>query len=446
MLFPMNPSELSVAALGRAYRAGDLKPTEVTEHYLDKLAPGAVYRTVTAERARAQARRAEGLLGRGLALGPLQGVPIALKDLIATTGEVTAAGSKILADSPPASEDAPVAARLDAAGAVFLGKTTMTELAFSGIGINPHFGTPGCSLDKARVPGGSSSGSAVAVADGLAPVAIGSDTGGSVRIPAAFNGLVGLKTTNGHIPTDGCTPLSTTLDTIGPLTRTVEDAWTVWLALAAKPYRDFAPQLPDRLKLIAPTNLVLDEADPEVLSAFTATCERLTAQGHTLEHQSIPELDTVRELYARYGSFASHESLALYEDLLDTRGREVDPRVRERILEFRGRPATDYLRLVYAQRDLLRAFWQRYRSYDAILAPTVPILPPLIEDLAEDKAYFRANRLCLRNTSLFNVLGGPAVSVPCGVTAGGLSVGLMIATAPRCEALALGVAALVESG
>ena len=202
-------TQFTIAQLSNAYQKKELSPTEVTKAYLNKLEPAdtpSIYRLVTEARALSQAKQAEQRFMKGMFLGPLQGVPIALKDLLDTEGDVTAAGSKVLAENAPATEDSPVAARLDAAGAVFLGKTNMTELAFSGLGINPHFGTPGNALDESRIPGGSSSGSGVAVAKGLACAAIGSDTGGSVRIPSSFNGIVGLKTTNGVIPKDHVVP------------------------------------------------------------------------------------------------------------------------------------------------------------------------------------------------------------------------------------------------
>lgn len=438
-----NPRELTLGELCRAYREASLTPGEVTEAYLAQLQPGSVYRVVTAQRARQQAEAATRHFEHGLDLGPLQGIPIALKDLIDTRGEVTAAGSRVLAESAPAAEDAPAAARLDAAGAVFLGKTTMTELAYSGLGLNPHFGTPGNALDPSRIPGGSSSGSAVAVASRLACAAVGSDTGGSVRIPASFNGIVGLKTTNGTLPLDGCTPLSPTLDTLGPLARNAEDAWLLYLALSARPYQPLEP-LESPLTLLVPENVVLEGAEPEVEAAFEACCRKLEQDGHRLEHRAVPELEAILGLYGRHGTFASHESLALYEEMLETRGQEIDPRVARRILEYRGRPATDYLRLVYAQRRMVPAFWQDYRRYDALLAPTVAILPPPVAALQEDDAYVQTNALVLRNTMLFNFLSGPAASVPCGRTAEGLSVGLMIATAPHQEELALGIAALLE--
>lgn len=435
-----DPTALSLSELARAYRAGALSPVEATEAYLAKLAPGDIYRIITAERARKQARAAEQALARGIDSGPLQGVPIALKDLIDTEGDVTAAGSKVKLSDPPAASDAPVAARLDAAGAVFLGKTTMTELAYSGLGLNPHFGTPPNIFEPERIPGGSSSGSAAAVAHRLACAAIGSDTGGSVRIPAAFNGLVGLKTTNGALPTAGVTPLSITLDTIGPIARTVEDAYHLWRALAAKPARPFKPHLPERLRLLVPTTVVLEQLEPEVAHAFEATCQALAKLGHVLCYQPLPSLSEILALYRRYGSFAGHEALALYEALLDAHGDAVDPRVASRILEQRGRLATDYLRLVLAQRAMVSEFWERYRDYQALLLPTVAILPPLRESLASDAAYFAANALCLRNTMLFNFLAGPALSLP---APSDRRVGVMVATAPHTEGLALAIGQLI---
>ncbi len=439
----MNPTSLSLTELAIAYREKSLGPLEVTQSYLEKLQAGEVYRVLTPERALRQAKHAEKLFDKGIDLGALQGIPIALKDLIDTAGEVTAAGSKVLAEGQAATDDAPVAARLDAAGAVFLGKTNMTELAFSGLGINPHFGTPGCALDASRVPGGSSSGSGVAVALGLACAAIGSDTGGSVRIPASFNGLVGLKTTNGLIPTDGCVALSTTLDTIGPMTRTIDDAWQVFLALAAKPFEPL--QKSDRkLRLLVPITIVLDNLDAEVATAFENTCQSLEKQGHHLIRQAVPEFQRISELYAKYGTFASHESLALYEEMLESRFADIDPRVAQRILQFKGRSSTDYLRLGYERQTLVRAFWEHYASFDAILAPTVAILPPKIEHLSTDLRYFTANNQVLQNTMPFNFLAGPAVSVPCATTSQGLSIGLMIAAAPYEEKRVLEIAKMLN--
>jgi len=443
-----DPTSLTVLGLASAYRSGELEPVAVTEAYLAAAADPRgrfVYRTLCPERALAQARRARQLFEAGVDTGPLQGIPIAVKDLIAMEGEVSAAGSAVLLEGDPAAEDAPVVARLDAVGAVFLGRTNMTELAFSGIGINPHFGTPGCARDPARIPGGSSSGSGVAVAAGLAAAALGSDTGGSVRIPASVNGIVGLKTTDGRIPTEGAVPLSTTLDTLGPLARDVDDAWALFLAMAAEPYRALAAA-PDRLTVVAPTTLLHDELEPEVLAVFERALERLEAAGVDVRVMELPVLADIPAMYRTYGSFGGHEAFALYEEVLRDRGSEMDPRVVARILEVADRPSADYIRLGYARLDARRRFWPELTGVDAVLAPTLPILPPRIDALADDAAYFRANRLVLRNTTVFNVLGCPAASVPGGDTPDGLSVGVMIATRPGEEELALAVGRLVAAG
>jgi len=432
---------MTIVALARAYRNKTLSPVEVTKEYLAKINPGNIYRVVSEERALAQAKKAEKLFSKNTVLGPLQGVPIALKDLIDTRDEVTAAGSKVLAKGAKAKQDAPVAARLDAAGAVFLGKTNMTELAFSGLGINPHFGTPGNALNEELIPGGSSSGSAVAVAKDLAVAAIGSDTGGSVRIPSAFNAIVGLKTTNGLIPTDGVVPLSTTLDTIGPMTKTVEDAWHLYRTLAAKAVKEFDYRAKN-YKLLVPSNVVFDSADTLVIESFDKAIKLFSKAGHKIEYKNIAEFDEILSLYRQYGSFAAHESLAIYENMLTTDGENVDPRVSTRILQFKNRTASEYLRLSYKRKEILNEFWQKYRSYNAILSPTVAILPPKTEALeSSDEAYFRANGLILRNTLLFNFLGGPALSVPIEK---GSPVGLMIAAAPFQERAVLSVAKFYE--
>lgn len=435
----MNLTTLTLTELAQAYRTKTLRPTEVTEVFLNNLQIGDIYLKVLAQRARAQAKNAESLFDKGVDQGALQGIPVALKDLLNTKGDVTSSGSKVLSENKPATEDAALVKHLDKAGAVFLGKTNMTELAFSGIGMNPHFGTPGCALDKIRIPGGSSSGSAVAVAEGLACAAIGSDTGGSVRIPASFNGLVGLKTTNGDISTKGCIPLSTTLDTLGPITKTIDDAWLLYLAMKGQSFEKLEPPK-HTLNFLIPTTLVLNDMDNDVATAFEATCKRLEQQGHHLSRHAVPEFQTIFDLYGQYGSFASHESLALYEEMLEQRGDEVDPRVGKRILMLKGRLSTDYLKLVYTQRQLIKDFWHTYKDFDAILCPTVPILPPTIASLKDDAAYFKANNLVLRNTSLFNFLAGPSLSVPCGATHKGLSVGLMISAAPLREKRVLEVA------
>ena len=436
---------LTLSELASAYRTGEFTAVQATQAYLERLEPSPIYRLVTEERALAQAKRADEAFSRGEDNGPLQGIPIALKDLMDTEGEVTAAGSTVLAKNPPAAQDCPAAARLDEVGAVFLGKTNMTEFAFSGLGLNPHYGTPGNALDASRIPGGSSSGSAVAVAKGLAVAAIGSDTGGSVRIPAAFNGLVGLKTTDGAVPTEGCVPLSTTLDTLGPITKTVEDAWHVWRVLMGQPAAAFVPREVAGLRFLAPTTVLQEDVDAEVKEAFEQVCKGLESLGATVEQRELPLLNEIGAARARYGSFAGLESLALYEDLIEREGDAIDHRVTSRILKQRGKMATDYIRLTYERKRIQSAFWDACAPFDAVLAPTVAMLPPKIDDLVDDARYFEANSRVLRNTSAFNFLGTPAVSVPCGASSEGLSVGLMIAARPHEEHLALSVARAVEA-
>lgn len=441
-------TSLTAAELARRYRDGSLDPVTVTEAYLAAIEAhpeGAkVYRVVTAQRALKQARAAKRRFEEGLHVSPMQGVPIAIKDLIGTAGDVTAAGSKVLAERPAEAEDAPVAARLDAAGAVFLGKTNMTELAYSGIGANPHYGTPGCALDPSRIPGGSSSGSGVAVAARLAAVAVGSDTGGSVRIPAAVNGIVGLKVTDGRIPTDGCAALSTTLDTIGPLARTAEDAWALYLALTAEPHRPLA-SAPRRLTFLAPTTLLADDLDDATRSGLEEGLARLVDLGHEVRREPLPILLEAPAAYARYGSFASHEVWALYKELFEGRRDDFDPHVADRVYLYAGKPSSDYIRLCYARADLRRRFWPSLAGVDALIGPTIPHVPVEIAAvLSDDETYHRENNRILRNTAPFNVLGSPAVSVPVATTGSGLSIGMMIVTRPQEEELALSVARALE--
>jgi len=442
-------TSLTLTELARRYRDGSLDPVTVAEAYLAAIEAHpegrTVYRVISEQRAMAQARAAKRRLSDGLDGGPLLGVPIAIKDLVGTAGDVSAAGSKVFAERAPESEDSPVAARLDAVGAVFLGKTNMTELAYSGIGMNPHYGTPGCALDPRRIPGGSSSGSGVAVAAGLAAAAVGSDTGGSVRIPAAVNGIVGLKVTDGRVPTDGCVALSTTLDTLGPLARTAEDAWALYLAMIAEPPRPLGP-LQQKLTFLAPTTLLTDDLDAATARGYEEGLTLLEELGHEVRRAPLPVLLEAPAAYERYGSYASHEVWALYQDEFESRGADFDPRVLQRVLRFKGRPSSDYVRLGYARAGFQRRFWQELTGVDAVVGPTVPHVPvETATILSDDEAYHRENNLILRNTAPFNFLGSPAVSVPVATAPGGLSIGLMVVTRPQEEELALRAARALEA-
>ncbi len=439
---PDDPTRATLTDLAAAYRRGDVRPSEVTDACLARVEPGPVWRTATADRARAAARAADRAFAAGVDLGPLQGIPLAVKDLFDMAGEVSAAGSAArLARGETAAVDAPVVARLDAAGAVLLGRTHMPELAFSGLGLNPHVGTPDRVGGPGEVPGGSSTGSAVAVARGEAVAALGSDTGGSVRIPAAFQGLVGLKTTDGALPNDGVVPLSTTLDTVGPIARSLEDAWAVWRALAARPPRPM-PRTSAPLRLAAPPTVLREGLDAAVAAAFDAALAAVRSAGHAVDATPIPTLADLHALYPRYGSFAAHEAWAIHRDLLETGRPPVDRRIAARIRAAEGRPSSDYVRL-HRERDALRAaLWRDLQETDALIAPTVAVRPPPLAPLErDDDAYVAANGAVLRNTTLVNLGGGPAVTLPLDGPAG---IGLMVATAPGREGHALAVAAAVR--
>jgi len=441
---PTDPTRLTLMALATHYREGELDPADVAEAFLARCTEGDVLRLVTARRARLQAAAARRRWQRGAMLGPLDGAPIAIKDLLDTEGDVTGAGSAALFDGPPAAADAPVVARLEAAGALFVGKSTMTELAFSGLGMNPHTGTPGNHFDPTRVPGGSSSGSAVAVARGWAVAAVGSDTGGSVRIPASFQGLVGLKTTDGALPTDGAFALSTTLDTLGPIARDAADAWALWRAMAAATVAPLAAA-PGRGRFWAPPTVWGEDVDAGVRRRFEAAVAALRGAGHEVVEAPLPELAALDALFPRYGSFAAHEAWALYEDLVDRHGGRMDRRVVARIRSAATRPSSDYLRLRAARDRLRGAVWAQALNFDALLAPTVAGSPPPIAPLeADDAAYLAANARVLRHTTIVNLLGAPAATVPVGLDEAGLPVGLMIVTPPGEDGAALAWAGAVE--
>lgn len=435
-------SKHTIASLAAAYRAGTANPVDVTEEYLARIEAynEPVYRTVNASRARTQARAARELFAAGVDLGPLQGIPLAVKDNLDTIGDITAAGSRVLLEEgTPASTDSEAVAHVVRQGAVLLGKTNMTELAFSGIGMNPHFGTPGSAVDPSRIPGGSSAGSGVAVGADLAVAAFGTDTGGSVRIPAACNHVVGHKITDGSVSNRGGVALSPTLDTVGPIARTVRDAWTLYLAMAGR--ADEPLGVAHRpVSFLVPDNVVLDELDEDVRKAFVNGVEMLTELGHSVQYANVPVLDEIHPAMQTYGSFAAHEVFTLREREFAERSDDIDPRVAERAEAAAQRSARDYLKLVYAREAFQEEFWPTLDGVDAVLAPTLPIIPPTIDSLASDEAYHRANGLVLRNTTLFNVLASPATAVPLAIPL----TSMMIVTRPHADKLALQIAQLFE--
>jgi len=405
-----------------------------------------VFTALHDEAALVAARRADALAAQGSpqnALPVLAGLPVTVKDLFDEDGVVTTAGSRLLRDAPPASADAPAVARLRAAGAAIVGRTNMSEFAFSGVGINPHFGTPRNPADErvARIPGGSSSGAAVSVALGLAVAGLGSDTGGSIRIPAALNGLVGFKCTQSRVPLDGAFPLSTTLDTVCSMSRSVADCLLVDGVLAGKPLAVPA-MLPRGLRLLVPKTLMLDALDATVAAAFGRALARLSAAGATIVERALPELAEIADINAP-GGFSATEAWATHREAMATRRAEFDPRVAARIALGEGVLAADYLRMHARRRAWIGRVERALAGFDALVAPTVPMVAPEIAPLlgpASDELFFKTNGLLLRNTFAINFLDGCAFSLPMQ-QAGELPTGLMLA-APGGHDAALAAAAL----
>lgn len=413
---------------------------------LDDAGEGArAFTLVDAASARGQARAMDALRAVGAEPSPLAGIPISIKDLFDVAGQVTRAGSVVLADSEPASRDAVVVARLRQAGLVIIGRTNMSEFAFSGVGINPHYGTPAAAWDRTarRVPGGSSSGAAISVVDGMAHAAVGTDTGGSCRIPAAFAGLVGYKPTASLVPLDGAIPLSTSLDSIGPIARTVDCCARMTSIMAAAPGLDGAGADLRGKRLAVPVNLVMDGVDDVVSSTFERALETLSRAGVIVERRTIPALDRIPSINA-LGGFPAAESYAWHRGLLDRDAARYDQRVRTRIERGKGQSAADYIALLGARAALIEEVAADLADFDAIAMPTVPVVPPLIDDLAADDAFTRVNLLLLRNSTVVNLLDGCAISLPVHAQ-GEAPVGLMLAMSHGRDAQLFRLARSVEA-
>ena len=379
---------------------------------------------------------------------PLAGLPVSVKDLFDVRGQVTAAGSTVLADAPPAAADSAAVARLRAAGASLVGRTNMTEFAFSGVGVNPHHGTPANPADAEtpRIPGGSSSGAAVSVATGAAFIGLGSDTGGSIRIPAALCGIVGFKNTARLTPLEGALPLSTTLDTVCAMTRSVRDAVLAHEVLAARTVQLSNKPLSARRFAVART-LMLDGLDLPVAQAFESSLRALRDAGARIEEIA---LDEIRDLGAiqSTGGFTAAESYAWHRELLQRRGEGYDPRVRFRIERGVNMKAWEYVDLVRQRAEWIARVQASLAGFDAVLSPTVPIVAPAIAEVApgaeRDDAFFRVNALLLRNTSVVNMLDGCALSLPCHGP-GSLPVGLMLWQGPLQDDTVLDAGLAVEA-
>ena len=366
------------------------------------------------DQARASADAMDALRRANRAPGRYAGIPVSLKDLLDVQGEVTRAGSVVLDDAPPATAHAPVVQRLLQAGLIPVGRTSMTEFAFSGLGLNPHHGTPRSPWDRAtgRIPGGSSSGAAVSVADGMALAALGTDTGGSCRVPAALCGVVGYKPTARRVPLEGVLPLAGSLDSVGPLAPSVACCATVDAILAGEQPQPLAPAPLSGLRLLLPTNIVLDGLDTPTATAFERALARLERAGARLQRARLPALDRIGPANAG-GGFAAAEAYAWHRDLLARGAARYDPRVRARIQRGAGLSAADYIALQADRRAIVAAADAQTAEYDAVVMPTVPLQPPAIAALDDEHEYNRLNMLLLRNPALGNFLDRCAISLPC---------------------------------
>jgi len=380
-----------------------------------------------ADAAKAQAVHADTMKTAGVDLGPLAGLPISIKDLFDVAGEVTRAGSKVRQGAEPADADATIVRRLKGAGAIIVGRTNMTEFAYSGIGINPHYGTPANPWDRAgrRIPGGSSSGAAISVTDGMAMAGIGTDTGGSVRIPAALTGLTGFKPTASRVPQDGCFPLSFSLDSIGPLAASVECCNLIDAVMAGET-PEILPDIPVRgLRLGTAQTLVLDGMDETVAAAYEQALSKLSAAGAILTDVPFEILADIPQL-STAGGLAAAEALSLHRRDLEERPQDFDHRVASRVMNGAKISGADYVDLLHARARYCGEADAITAPYDAVLMPTCPRIAPVISELENDDAVFGDNNLAmLRNTALFNFLDRCATSLPIH-QAGDAPVGLMV--------------------
>jgi len=397
--------------------------------------------TVYPEAAREAADAADRRASDGTQLGPLDGVIVSIKDLFDVAGEPTRAGSTILADAAPATEDAPVVARLRAAGAVIVGKTNMSEFAFTGVGANPHYGTPGNPADRTRIPGGSSSGAAVAVADGMCEISIGTDTGGSTRIPAALCGTVGFKPTKHRVPAIGAYPLSPTLDSVGPIAHTVDDCAKSDAILAGDKPWSLEPAALAGLRLGIPRGPPLEDLDSTVAERFSAAVSRLGQADATVSDAVFPQFDEMARVQSD-ATIATVEAWRIHRERLPTCGDDYDPRVRSRIEMGSVASDADYARMLEQRSELVAAMDARLAKFDALVLPTTPIVAPAMAEVSTRDGFKAANRLLLRNTAIANFFDLCAISLP--MPGEGLPAGLMLFGRRGHDRQLFAVAAAVE--
>lgn len=437
-----------------ALREGRLRAADLLESALRNArqpAAKSVYIRFDEARARAQLeKRSQASSGRSATgasqhlTSVLSDLPISIKDLFDVAGEVTTAGSTVLANAPPATVDAPAIARLRLAGAVFVGRSNMTEFAFSGLGVNPHYGTPlnPFEPEQQRIPGGSSSGAAISVTAGTAVAAIGTDTGGSVRIPAALCGLVGFKPTAARVPLHGAFPLSPSLDSIGPIAQTVRCCAAIDAILSGDNAGEPNAPPASSLTLGVARTLVWDELDSHVEKCVSDALRALERAGVKLIDCALPSLNDIMAAYSS-GGIPALEAFRIHKELLSKHAAQYDPRVRSRIERGAGKTDADREKLLQERTRIQTAFAKELPRVDAWVTPTVARTAPRIADLTTDDAYTNANRLMLRNTSLVNYLDGCAISLPCHPP-GTAPVGISLAGARGADRRLLAVAQAIE--
>jgi aspartyl-tRNA(Asn)/glutamyl-tRNA(Gln) amidotransferase subunit A len=440
----------TVAALGADLATGKVTSRSLVEQALARIADPAgegarAFLKTYAETALAEASHSDALRRSGIVRSPVEGIPVSVKDLYDVGGDVTRAGSKVLDDAAPAACDAPAVARLRAAGAVIVGRTNMVEFAFGGVGLNPHYGTPRNPYDRktGRVPGGSSSGAAVSVADGMCAMGLGSDTRGSVRLPAALCGVAGFKPTASRIPREGAFPLSWTLDSVGPLANSVA-CCAVFDAILAGAAADPLPILPVAgLRLVVPKCILIEDLDPAVGQAFERALSILSKAGALVTSVDAPAFTRSMDLY-KNGGFAGAEAYLIHRERLKTRSSGYDPRVAKRVVLAMDFTAADYIQLGFDRAAFIRAAESLGAPYDAMVYPTAPAIAPTIAETDKtDDDYFRWNMRLLRNTGLGNVLDGCGATLPCHAP-GEAPVGLSVAGFAGADRRVLAVAHAVE--
>lgn len=421
----------STTNLGNLISVEKIDPIELTEFYLDAIQNHAfkdkIYSVVTFERARSEAKASSERMKSGMRRSHLDGVPISWKDLFDTAGVLTEAGTGLLKGRIPQS-DAEVVKNATEAGLICLGKTHMSELAFSGLGLNPVTQSPPCVNNYDAVAGGSSSGAAASVAFNLASCGIGSDTGGSVRVPSAWNDLVGLKTTTGRLSLQGVVPLSESFDTVGPLCRTVSDANFMLSALEGSKVADLSNSSLDGVRILIIENVVMDNLCFDSQSSFNSIVDILEAEGNEIDYKSFSEVEDAMGLG---GTLVTTEAYGTWFEHIEKTPEVMFSQILKRFRSGKATSGAEYVDKWRKLKMLRQNFFEKTMHYDFILMPTSPILPPNMERLIKDDHYYDTqNLLALRNTRLCNFLGACALTLPTGIP----SCGIMLIGRPNTEA------------